>query len=316
MAVKALIFGVDDMFNGLRPYYEMFVQRGDIEIVGYAVFEQGTIKLFSPQGGGGDLSNFEIAIISSRQNFYDRMKMLERIGVPRNRIIDGRVFKVPNLNFTRLLTEGIAYGVWDQVNFGMDLRMTYPMVYEIKNHDLFFSIGKKTYVSNIFIEGNGKIQGILSIGNFSAISWRIIFNFGLNREHNYHNLSSYPVWSFEWAVTDELKPQINPTKIQIGNDVWIGKGSILKCSNPAKPLIIGDGAVIASDSVVVKSVPPYAIVGGNPAQIIKYRFDEKIIEGLLRIKWWDWDIDKIHDNFKYFNRVEEFVEMHDKVNRA
>ncbi|MBQ7199266.1 MAG: antibiotic acetyltransferase, partial [Selenomonadaceae bacterium] len=70
--------------------------------------------------------------------------------------------------------------------------------------------------------------------------------------------------------------------------------------------------VIASDSVVVKNVPPYAIVGGNPAKFIKYRFDEKIIEALLRIKWWDWDIDKIHDNFKYFNRVEEFVEMHDK----
>ena len=52
MAVKALIFGVDDLFNELRPYYEMFVQRGDIEIVGYAVSEQGTIKLFSPQGGG------------------------------------------------------------------------------------------------------------------------------------------------------------------------------------------------------------------------------------------------------------------------
>ena len=55
MAVKALIFGVDDMFNGLRPYYEMFVQRGDIEIVGYAAFEQGTIKLFSPQGGAATL---------------------------------------------------------------------------------------------------------------------------------------------------------------------------------------------------------------------------------------------------------------------
>ena len=237
------------------------------------------------------------------------MKILERSGVPRNKIIDGRVFKVPNLNFMRLMTEGIAYGILDQVNFGSNLRMTYPMVYEIKNNDLFFSIGKKTYIGNIFIEGNGKIQGQLIIGSFSAVSWRVIFNLGLNREHNYHNLSSYPVWSFEWAVPDELKPEIKPTKIQIGNDVWIGKGCILKSTNPVKPLIIGDGAVIASDSVVVKNVPPYAIVGGNPAQVIKYRFDEKIIESLLRIKWWDWDIDKIHDNFKYFNQVEKFVEL-------
>ena len=76
--------------------------------------------------------------------------------------------------------------------------------------------------------------------------------------------------------------------------------------------IIGDGAVIASDSVVVKSVPPYAIVGGNPARIIKYRFSEDIIAALLRIKWWDWDIDKIYEEFKYFNRVEEFVARNDK----
>ena len=85
----------------------------------------------------------------------------------------------------------------------------------------------------------------------------------------------------------------------------------MKCTNPNKPLIIGDGAVITSDSVVVKNVPPYAIVGGNPAKIIKFRFSEDVIESLLRIKWWDWDIDKIHDNFKYFNDVEKFIALHD-----
>lgn len=53
MAVKALIFGVDDLFNELRPFYEMAVQRGDIEIVGYATIEQGAIKLFSAGGGAG-----------------------------------------------------------------------------------------------------------------------------------------------------------------------------------------------------------------------------------------------------------------------
>ena len=86
----------------------------------------------------------------------------------------------------------------------------------------------------------------------------------------------------------------------------------MKCTNPDKPLIIGDGAVIASDSVVVKNVPPYAIVGGNPAQFIKYRFPPYIIRALLRIKWWDWDINKIHDNFKYFNDIERFVALHDR----
>ena len=98
----------------------------------------------------------------------------------------------------------------------------------------------------------------------------------------------------------------------IGNDVWIGRGCNLKCTNPTKPLVIGDGAVIASDSVVVKNVPPYAIVGGNPAQIIKYRFPPDVIEALLRIKWWDWSLDKIHDNFKYFNNIDKFISLHDR----
>ena len=86
----------------------------------------------------------------------------------------------------------------------------------------------------------------------------------------------------------------------------------MKCTNPNKPLVIGDGAVVASDSVVVKNVPPYAIVGGNPAKIIKFRFSEEVIESLLRIKWWDWSLDKIHDNFKYFNDIDKFISLHDK----
>ena len=87
----------------------------------------------------------------------------------------------------------------------------------------------------------------------------------------------------------------------------------MKCTNPKKTLVIGDGAVIASDSVVVKDVPPYAIVGGNPAKVIKYRFPPHIIKALLRIKWWDWSLDKIHDNFKYFNDVEKFISLHDPL---
>ena len=101
-------------------------------------------------------------------------------------------------------------------------------------------------------------------------------------------------------------------KILIGNDVWSGHSCTFKCNNPKKPLIIGDGAVIASESVVVKNVPPYAIVGGNPAKIIKFRFSEDIIEALLRIKWWDWSLEKLRKNFKYFNDVERFTSLHDK----
>ena len=77
----------------------------------------------------------------------------------------------------------------------------------------------------------------------------------------------------------------------IGNDVWIGYNATIMAG-----VTIGDGAIIATNATVVKDVPPYSIVGGNPAQIIKYRFDEAIREKLLQLKWWDWPIEKITAN--------------------
>ncbi len=68
----------------------------------------------------------------------------------------------------------------------------------------------------------------------------------------------------------------------IGNDVWIGSGALILSGAS-----IGDGAVVAAHSVVTKPVPPYAIVAGNPARVVKYRFDEATIQELLALKWWD-----------------------------
>ena len=237
------------------------------------------------------------------------MKIIERSGVPRNKIIDGRVFKVPNLNFSRLLSEGVAYGTLDKASSvgTASFCVNYNMVLKIKNS--FFTIyqGKKSYIAGSAFDGDG----IVSVGNFCGISSGIKFLLGINRNHNYKILSSMDLGWFDWTAPREFYPINGTRKIEIGSDVWVGRDVTFSCSSRDKTLVIGDGAVIASDSVVVKNVPPYAVVGGNPAQIIKYRFDEKIIESLLRIKWWDWDIDKIHDNFKYFNQVEKFVEMHD-----
>ena len=252
--------------------------------------------------------NFDIAIISSHNDFYNRMKRLEKIGVSRNRIIDGRVFRIPNLDFKEFLRTGIAHGILEK-NFitPRDTQyILYPRIFKFKNNKSIVSLGKKSYMGRADIDGNGTI----SVDNFSSISSDIKFRLGVNGTHNYHNIT-YTRGEFDWEVPQNFLPSGELCRIKIGSDVWIGRGSRLKCTNPNNPLIIGDGAVIASDSVVVKSVPPFAIVGGNPAQIIKYRFDDKIIEKLLRIKWWDWDIDKIHDNFKYLNCIEEFVEIFD-----
>ena len=73
-------------------------------------------------------------------------------------------------------------------------------------------------------------------------------------------------------------------------------------------VFIGNGAVVGAHTVVAKDVPPYAIVVGNPARIIKYRFDPEIIRKLQAIRWWNWSLEKIHENFPFLDYPEEFAE--------
>ena len=92
------------------------------------------------------------------------------------------------------------------------------------------------------------------------------------------------------------------SQITIGNDVWTGQSV---CLRPG--ITIGDGAIIGSCSVVMKDVPPYAIVGGNPVKIIRYRYTPEQIERLLEIKWWDWSEDKIKKNYHLFDDITKFL---------
>lgn len=95
--------------------------------------------------------------------------------------------------------------------------------------------------------------------------------------------------------------------IHVGNDVWIGAKATIMSG-----IKINHGAVVAAGSVVTKDVPPYAIVGGNPAKIIRYRFTEQQIESLLKIKWWDWEESKIKEHaMKLWNNdIDEFIQNH------
>jgi len=207
------------------------------------------------------------------------------------------------------LKEGVAYGVFEKSVFEANSRTIYPQIYDYKKSKVILSLGEKSYIRN---KSSFEGKGLISLGKFSSFATHIFFIIGLNISHNYLNVGTVPASNLDWDFPKEFFPPQGTCKILIGNDVWSGRGCTFCCNNPNKPLIIGDGAVIASNSVVVKNVPPYAIVGGNPAQVIKYRFEPHIIEALLRIKWWDWSLDKIHDNFKYFNDVEKFVALHDK----
>lgn len=88
----------------------------------------------------------------------------------------------------------------------------------------------------------------------------------------------------------------------IGNDVWIGENVIIKGG-----VRIGDGAVIAMGACVTEDVPPYAIVGGVPAKIIRYRFTEEQIRFLLEFRWWDKPLDWIEQNAEMFDDIEAFM---------
>jgi len=134
----------------------------------------------------------------------------------------------------------------------------------------------------------------LIIGKFTMIASDVIF-FMNGANHLTDAISSYPFSIFGENWSDAMEGKVFPNKgdTVIGNDVWIGyKATIMP------GVTIGDGAVIAAHSVVIKDVAPYSIVGGNPAKVIKKRFSTEKIEKLLELKWWDWDVEKITRHVK------------------
>jgi virginiamycin A acetyltransferase len=132
----------------------------------------------------------------------------------------------------------------------------------------------------------------LHIGKFCMIASgaEFIMN-GAN--HLVNAVSSYPfaIFGDDWAHAMEGKTYPNKGDIVIGNDVWIGYQATILSG-----VTVGHGAIIGSKSVVASDVPPYSIVAGNPARIIRKRFDEETIEKLLALAWWDWDLEKITKN--------------------
>lgn len=91
-------------------------------------------------------------------------------------------------------------------------------------------------------------------------------------------------------------------KTTIGNDVWIGDQCFIKAG-----VKVGDGAVVGAHAVVTHDVPPYAIVAGNPARVLRYRFKEEEIAALLQLKWWEWSDEEIKKNKSRFRSVETLI---------
>ncbi|WP_310550748.1 CatB-related O-acetyltransferase [Paenibacillus glufosinatiresistens] len=152
----------------------------------------------------------------------------------------------------------------------------------------------------------GWIAHNLQIGQFTSIAYGS--NFTLGMAHNYANLSTgvSRLFGRQDAVSNFSELCRCKGQILIQNDVWIGHDVTVMPG-----VTIHNGAVVAANSHVVNDVPPYAIVGGNPARIIRYRFSEDIIKKLQTIQWWNWDDRKISENSAFFTdtNVERFCEL-------
>lgn len=133
----------------------------------------------------------------------------------------------------------------------------------------------------------------LIIGKFCAIAAET--RFIMTGDHKLDAISTYPFPIFQHGWESAFNIFDLPVKgdIVIGNDVWFGYDCLIKGG-----VKIGDGAIIATRAVVVKDVPAYSIVAGNPAKVVKMRFDEHTIKRLLQIAWWNWDIEKINRHLK------------------
>ena len=132
-------------------------------------------------------------------------------------------------------------------------------------------------------------EGDLSIGHFCSIAsdLTIFMSYG---PHFTDRISTYPFGHYRKDVFGAIPYERDRKQVVIGNDVWIGFRSTIMTG-----VTIGDGAVIAANSHVIKDVEPYSIHGGNPARLVKMRFKDDVIEALLRLRWWDLDDDQVKD---------------------
>lgn len=152
------------------------------------------------------------------------------------------------------------------------------------------TIGKYSSLNGPGMDIHAHINEV-HIGNFCSIAR------GVNIQEYNHIVNRISTYYISQNIFSEPVERDIESKgdILIGNDVWIGANSLILSG-----IRIGNGAIVGANSVVTKDVPSYAIVVGSPAKVVKMRFDDEIINSLLKLKWWEWEIGKIRRNKKLF----------------
>lgn len=133
------------------------------------------------------------------------------------------------------------------------------------------------------------------IGSFCSIAADVCVGMGI---HDMSKLSTSPLFNEKTNGTGHSwtnQIAFPYERVVVGNDVWIGERALIKGG-----VTIGNGAVIGAGAIVTKDVPPYAIVGGVPARIIRYRFSPELIEKIERLQWWSMSEDDLRRNIHFF----------------
>lgn len=158
------------------------------------------------------------------------------------------------------------------------------------------SLGKRSYIS-----GPNTTINSAKIGRYCSIAMGV--KLGLD-EHDYTKVSTHPFLysSIFGSFTSQRNSVQKKAAVVVEDDVWIGCNAIVM-----RGVKVGKGAVIAGGAIVTVDVEPYAIVGGVPARLLGYRFNENIRNSLLNIDWCSWSDDKISDNYEGFTQIESFI---------
>lgn len=146
----------------------------------------------------------------------------------------------------------------------------------------------------------------LIVGKFCSIADHVTIMLG--GEHNVDWVTTYPFNALLRSFSNIQGHPKTKGDVVVGNDVWIGDGAKILSG-----VHIGDGCVIGGNALVTKNMPPYSICGGNPAKVIKYRFEPEIIAKLLEIKWWDWAPNLIYQAVPYLqsNEIKGLFEFYE-----